>query len=99
MNNIKQVGAPVTAKRLSPVQKGIIFCNSSTGRTLIISPAPNVNFSVNANFKNEHYVQVEVWENLLDEFIEETLYLSENIFFKKYSGSKLMTTKFTTVFD
>ena len=42
-----------------------------------------------------------VWENLLDELTEETLYLFQNLItsLKNYYGSKLMTAKSTIVSD
>ena len=49
-NNVKQAGAPIAVKRLSPAQKGVFFYNSSRGSTFILSPAPSVNFSIDTNF-------------------------------------------------
>ena len=42
---------------------------------------------------------VTVWENLLYELTEETLYLFQNIYLKNHYGSKLTTTKSTIVSD
>ena len=51
-------------------------------------------------YENEDHIPVTVWENLLDEPIEETLYLFQNISLKNYYyGSKLTTAKSTIVSD
>ena len=51
-------------------------------------------------YENEDHIPVTVWENLLDEPIEETLYLFQNISVKNYYyGSKLPTAKSTIVSD
>ena len=50
-------------------------------------------------YDNEDQIPVTVWENVLDEFAEETLYLFQFISLKNYYGSKLTTTKSTIVSD
>ena len=48
-------------------------------------------------YDNENQMPVTVWENVLAEFEEETLYLFQFISLKNYYGSKLTATKFTIV--
>ena len=46
--------------------------------------------------KNDH-VATTIWESLLEEISEETMYLFQNIFLKDFYGLKLTTTKATMV--
>ena len=50
-------------------------------------------------YDNEDQMPVTVWENVLDEFEEETLYLFQFISLKNYYGSTLTTTKFIIASD
>ena len=46
--------------------------------------------------ENDH-VAITIWENLLKENSEETMYLFQNIFLKDFYGLKLTTTRATIV--
>ena len=46
--------------------------------------------------ENDH-VAITIWENLLEEISEETMYLFQNIFLKDFYGLKLTTTRATIV--
>ena len=46
--------------------------------------------------ENDH-VAITIWENLLEEISEETMYLFQNIFLKDFYGLKLTTTSATIV--
>ena len=50
-------------------------------------------------YDNEDQMPVTVWENVLAEFEEETLYLFQFISLKNYYGLTLTTTKFTFASD
>ena len=50
LNDIKQAGAPVLFKKLSPARNDTYFYNSSRGSTIVTSPAPTLNFNIDANF-------------------------------------------------
>ena len=46
--------------------------------------------------ENDH-VAITIWENLLEEISEETLYLFQNVFLKDFYGLKLTKTRATIV--
>ena len=48
-------------------------------------------------YDESDHVAITVWENLLEEISEETMYLFQNIFLKDFYGLKLTTTRATIV--